>query len=83
MSHINARLNVRGRALLVERVLGGRPAAHVAKELGISRQCAYRWVRRYRADGAAGLNDRSSRPHSMPSQTSPEREAAVLEARTR
>ena len=47
MSHINARLNVRGRALLVERVLGGRPAAHVAKELGISRQCAYRWVRRY------------------------------------
>ena len=83
MSHINARLTVRGRALLVERVLGGRPAAHVAKELGISRQCAYRWVRRYRAEGEAGLNDRSSRPHSMPTQTSPEREAAVLEARTR
>lgn len=83
MSHINARLNVRGRALLVERVLGGRPAAHVAKELGISRQCAYRWLRRYRAEGEAGLSDRSSRPHSRPSLTSPEREAAVLESRTR
>ncbi|WP_183323253.1 IS481 family transposase [Cryobacterium roopkundense] len=83
MSHINAKLTVRGRALLVERVLGGRPAAHVAKELGISRQCAYRWVRRYCSEGEAGLRDRSSRPHSMPTQTSPEREAAVLEARGR
>ncbi|WP_221243913.1 helix-turn-helix domain-containing protein [Cryobacterium roopkundense] len=26
-----------------------------AKELGISRQCAYRWRRRYRSEGAAGL----------------------------
>ncbi|WP_104177908.1 leucine zipper domain-containing protein [Cryobacterium sp. Y50] len=76
MSHINARLNVRGRALLVERFLGGRPAAHVAKELGISRQCAYRWVRRYRAEGVADLSDRSSRLHVMPTQTSPARIAA-------
>ncbi len=81
MSHIKARLNVRGRTLLVERVLGGRPAAHVAKKLGISRQCAYRCVRRYRAEGEAGLSDRSSRPHSMPSPTSPGREAVGLEAR--
>jgi transposase len=69
--------------VLVERALGGRSAAHVAKELGISRQCVYRWVRRYRAEGEAGLSDRSSRPHSKPSLTSPEREAAVPEARTR
>ncbi|MCU1445747.1 MAG: transposase [Cryobacterium sp.] len=38
------------------------PVAHVAKELGISRQCAHRWVRRYRESGAAGLVERSSRP---------------------
>ena len=42
---MNARWNARGRALLIERVLGGRPAAHLAKEVGISRQFAYRWVR--------------------------------------
>lgn len=48
MSHGNARLNVRGRLLLVERVLGDRrPVSHVAAELGISRQCAHRWVNRY------------------------------------
>lgn len=83
MSHVNARLTVHGRVLLVQRVLSGRPAAHVAKELGISRQCAYRWVRRYRAEGVTGLIDRSSRPHHTPSRTSAAREEAVLEARAR
>ena len=83
MSHINARLTVRGRLLLIDRVLGERrPFAHVAKELGISRQCAHRWVRRYRAEGADGLADRSSRPRSSPTRTAPNREAAVLAART-
>ena len=84
MSHVNARLTVHGRALLVERVIADRrPVAHVARELGISRQCAHRWVRRFRAEGAAGLVDRSSRPRSTPTRTSPAQEQAVLEARAR
>jgi ribosomal protein S14 len=45
VAHANACLNLYGRRLLVERVItDGRPVAHVAKELGISRQCAHRWV---------------------------------------
>ena len=84
MSHANARLTVRGRALLVERVLvEHRPVAHVAKELGISRQCAHRWVRRFRAEGLDGLRDRSSRPVSSPRRTTPDREGLVLAARRR
>ena len=84
MSHARARLTVYGRALLVRRVLvEGRPAAHVAKELGVSRQCAYRWVARYRAEGDAGLGDRSSRPRSCPTRTPVEVEAQVLAARQR
>lgn len=48
MAHANARLTVHGRRLLVERVrVQGRPVAHVARELGVSRQCAHRWARRY------------------------------------
>lgn len=51
MVHANARLTVHGRQLLVDRVLvDGRKPAHVAAELGVSRQCAYRWVRRYREE---------------------------------
>ena len=55
MSHGNARLTLHGRRLLVHRVrVERRPVAHVAKEMGISRQCAHRWVARYDAEGEAG-----------------------------
>lgn len=84
MAHANARLNLHGRRLLVERVVfQGRPVAHVAKELGVSRQCAHRWVSRFRAEGEAGLVDRSSRPHRCPRRTSLEVEQQVLELRRR
>lgn len=84
MSHANARLNAYGRWLLVQRVrVQGRPVAHVARELGISRQCAHRWVARFDAQGPAGLIERPSRPHHCPRRTSEERVAAVLAARAR
>jgi transposase InsO family protein len=83
VSHANARLTPHGRWLLVSRVATGRPVAHVAKELGVSRQCAHRWVNRFRSEGRAGLLDRSSAPASRPRRTSPELEAAVLAARIR
>jgi transposase InsO family protein len=67
---------------LVQRVVADqRPVAHVAKELGVSRQTAHRWVARFRAEGDAGLTDRSSRPHSSPRRTAPEIETRVLEER--
>lgn len=82
MGHNNLRLDMRGKLILRQPVVGeNRPVSHVAKELGISRQCAHRWVRRYRAEGFAGLEPRSSRPRSMPTKTNPEREAQVLESR--
>ncbi|NUK14501.1 leucine zipper domain-containing protein, partial [Streptomyces lunaelactis] len=64
MSHRNARLTVFGRRLLAERVLAGSPVAHVAAEMGVSRPTAHKWMRRWRAEGEAGLHDRSSRPHT-------------------
>jgi transposase InsO family protein len=82
--HGNARLTVHGRRLLVSRVIDDRrPIAHVAKEVGVSRQCASRWVSRFRAEGEAGLRDRSSRPRTTPTRTSAEREQVVLAARDR
>jgi transposase InsO family protein len=49
--------------------------------MGVSRQCAHRWVARFDAEGDAGLFDRSSRPHRTPTRTAPEVEAAVVRAR--
>ena len=79
--HRDARFTVHGRQLLVDRVLSGRPVAHVAKEVGVSRQCAHRRVARYAAEGEAGLQDRSSRPQRSPRQTGAAAEAAVVAAR--
>jgi transposase InsO family protein len=82
VSHRNARLNVRGRQLLVQRVCEqGWAVAHAAKAQGISRQCAHRWVNRFQAEGEAGLHDRSSRPHHCPAQTPVEVEEAVVAKR--
>lgn len=69
MVHRNARLAEAGRLILVQRVMSGRPISHVAKELGVSRQCAHRWVSRFRQHGALGLRDRSSRAHRHPRAT--------------
>jgi transposase InsO family protein len=49
--------------------------------MGVSRQCAWRWARRYDAEGWAGLHDRSSRPRSCPTRTPATLEAAVLSCR--
>jgi transposase InsO family protein len=82
VAHRNARLTVHGRRLLVDRVRRqGMPVAHVARAMGISRQCAHRWVARFDIEGDAGLFDRSSRPRRMPTKTAPKVEQRVLAAR--
>lgn len=84
MSHANARLTFLGRCLLVRRIrVQQRPVAHVAKEMGVSRQCAHRWVARFDAEGWAGLHDRSSRPESCPRATPAADVQAVLAHRDR
>ena len=65
MAHANARLTQHGRKLLVDRVLAGHKPGEVGKQLGVSRPTVYKWVRRYLAEGLAGLADRSSRPHTL------------------
>ena len=81
VSHRNARLTVHGRLLIVQRRQGGWKQAHIAAAMGVSRKCVKYWLDRYEAEGEAGLETRSSRPHSMPTKTAPEVEEKVLAAR--
>jgi len=82
MAHRTARLNAFGRQLLVSRIeLDGWPAAKAAEAQGVSRTTAHKWIKRYRAEGWAGLEDRSSRPQSSPRMTSPDAVQAILRAR--
>ena len=79
--HANARLTPMGRLTLVMRIASGRPVAHVAAEMGISRPTAYKWWHRWQASGLAGLVDRSSRPRHCPHRTHPELEAQIAQLR--
>jgi len=56
VTHRNAPLTVGGRRRLIERCRS-RPIAHVAAEMGISRQCASKWVNRFKQFGDLGLQD--------------------------
>jgi transposase InsO family protein len=82
VAHPRARLNVLGRELLVTRVtVLGWPAATAAEAQGVSRATAYKWVRRFRTEGADGLMDRSSRPHRSPRATPASEVARIIAAR--
>jgi transposase InsO family protein len=81
MAHANARLTPAGRAVLCQRIAGGRPVAHVAAEMGISRTCGYRWWARYQHLGAAGLVERPSRAHTHPHRTPAAVEAEICRLR--
>jgi transposase InsO family protein len=81
VSHRNARTTFLGRLLIVERHRDGWPQAHIAKAMGVSRKCVKTWLDRYAAEGEAGLQDRSSRPHCSPRRTRCEVEQRILELR--
>jgi transposase InsO family protein len=49
--------------------------------MGISRDRAYVWWRRYQAEGVAGLEDRSSRPRRSPTRTKPAMERRIVSLR--
>jgi transposase InsO family protein len=66
--HKNAKLAPAGRALLVQRLVGGERRAAVAAAFGVSERTAGKWLARYRREGPAGLVDRSSRPRRCPHQ---------------
>lgn len=65
-SHKLAKLTPAGRWGMIQRLEAGEPAEEVALGVGLSRTAVYRWWRRYRREGTAGLTDRSSRPHRSP-----------------
>jgi transposase InsO family protein len=71
--HKNARLTPHSRAELVRRVLALRQSPmSVATDMGVSAKTVAKWVRRYQAEGEAGLLDRSSRPHRLRHPTPPD-----------
>ena len=64
--------------------LARQPGANrraLCRHFGIAPMTGYKWLQRYAAEGPAGLQDLSRRPHRNPAQTAPAIERAVLALR--
>jgi transposase InsO family protein len=80
--HRNAALSWSGRRRLCELVVvEGWTVASAAAASGVSVRCARKWVGRYRAEGEAGLADRSSAPRRVANRTSSDRIEAIMKLR--
>ena len=66
---------------VLEVVNQGVSVTEVAVTFGVTRQTVHRWLRRYAAQGLAGLVDGSARPLSCPHQMASEVEARIVELR--
>jgi len=78
--HRNAALSLKGRELLVDRVLGQSwLLADAARAAGVSERTGAKWLARFRVEGLEGLMDRSSAPKSSPSRV-PEERVQVIAA---
>lgn len=76
--HANARTCPNSRRLLVSRIEAeGWPLAKAAEAAGVSGRTASKWLARWRAEGEAGLLDRSSAPKRIPHRTPADRVRAI------
>jgi len=76
--HGNAKTCPNSRRLLVERIESKTwSLAAAAEAAGVSERTAYRWLKRWREEGEAGLADRSCAPRSIPHRTPADRVQAI------
>ncbi len=75
--HANARTCPKSRRLLVDRLEGGWSLTLAAEAAGVSERTAAKWLSRWRAEGEAGLLDRSSAPRRVPSRLAADRLEAI------
>jgi len=82
MPHRNAPLTETGRLRLARCVVEDRwPVRRAAERFQVSHTTAARWAARYREHGAAGMADRSSRPHTSPHRTPVRTERRIVRLR--
>jgi transposase InsO family protein len=80
--HGNARTCPKSRRLLVERIESKTwSLAAAAAAAGVSERTAYRWLKRWREEGQAGLGDRSCAPRSIPHRTPVDRVETIAKLR--
>jgi transposase InsO family protein len=70
--HKNARLTAYGRERLAKMILSGQTPEAASDAVGVCPRTGRKWADRFKQEGLAGLQDRSSRPHRLRQPTAPE-----------
>jgi transposase InsO family protein len=84
VSHANAALTPRARLRLARLVVEqGWTCSVAAKMFMVCPRTAAKWAERYRAEGPAGMVDRSSRPWTSPAKTAPATVRRIVRLRWR
>jgi transposase InsO family protein len=82
--HANAALTPRQRLRLARLIVEENwPTVRAAEAFGVAWKTADKWAERYKAEGKAGMSDRSSRPHSSPAKTDPATTKRIVSLRLR
>lgn len=79
--HPNAPLTPVGRLKMVLLLIEGWTIEATAKRFQVDPKTVRKWRDRHLAEGEAGLQDRSSRPHHSPNATPPREQARILRLR--
>jgi transposase len=81
-AHVHAALNPQGRLKIAQLVVNdGWAQARTAERFQVARGTVSKWVSRYRAEGEAGMQDRSSRPRHSPNRTDQRTERRIISLR--
>lgn len=84
MVHANAALTPRARLRLAKLIEEEQWSPAIAANMFMcSEPTARKWAKRFREEGAAGMQDRSSRPHLMPTKTAPATTRRIVSLRRR
>lgn len=79
---LRMRSKMEQRLELVERALTDTLSKEeLSRRAGVCRKTLYNWIRRYQAEGATGLTDRSTAPRNSPGRTPGRMESMVLAVR--
>jgi transposase len=75
--HKNAKTTPKMRALMIARHQAGETPRSIASAVGVSPATVGKWLQRFKSDGMAGLEDRTSRPHRLRTQVTPEQRLQI------
>ncbi|MGH8429092.1 MAG: IS481 family transposase [Solimonas sp.] len=70
--HKNARLTAHGRERLAKMIGRGQTPEAASEAAGVCPRTGRKWAERFKQEGLAGLQDRSSRPHRLRQPTPPQ-----------